>query len=94
VDGQYWELVAELVKDSFVVLQVIRPFTPPQKFLGKKTKAIKSDAPPPVLKSAKTPIVAIEPPESDPIALNASTVIEETTSSRRACDPQDQEGQR
>jgi hypothetical protein len=93
-DGQYWELVAELVEDSFVVLQAIGPFAPPRKFFVKKTKEIKSDAPPPVLKSAKTSR-AIEPPESEPIietanepiALNAGHgAIEETTSTTKAAE--------
>jgi hypothetical protein len=51
----------------------------------------KSDAPPPVLKSGKT---SIEPPESEPIietasepiALNASTVIEENNTATKAAD--------
>jgi hypothetical protein len=92
-DGQYWEIVAELIGDSFVVLQAIGPFTPPQKFFVKKTKAIKSDAPPPILKSAKTSR-AIEPPESEPIiepasepiALNASTAIEENNIATKAAE--------
>jgi hypothetical protein len=90
-DGQYWELVAELVEDSFVVLQAIGPFTPPQKFFVKKTKAIKSELPSPTLKSAKT---SIEPPESkpiietasEPIALNTSTAIEENNTATKAAD--------
>jgi hypothetical protein len=62
-------------------------------------KAIKSELPPPTLKSAKTSIaplapMAIDPPESesiaenasDPIALNASQVIEETTVAVKAVD--------
>jgi hypothetical protein len=58
------------------------------------TKSLaKSDAPPPVLKSAKTSR-AIEPPESEvtietasePIVLNASTAIEETTSTTKAAE--------
>jgi hypothetical protein len=98
-DGQYWELVAELVEDSFVVLQAIGPFTPPQKFFVKKTKVIKSDVPPPVPKSAKTSIAplaprAIEPPQSEPIAetasepivLTESQAIEETTSTAKAAE--------
>jgi hypothetical protein len=93
-DGQYWELVAELVEDSFVVLQAIGPFTPPQKFFVKKTKAIKSDAPAPVLKSAKTSR-AIDPPQSEPIiestneqiALNVSKAIEETTIATEVIEP-------
>jgi hypothetical protein len=51
----------------------------------------KSDAPPPILKSSKT---SIEPPESEPIietasepiALNASQAIEETTSTTKAAE--------
>jgi hypothetical protein len=89
-DGQYWELVAELVEDSFVVLQAIGPFDPPQKYqkrVEKTFKNSKSDLPLPTLKSAKTSIAALEPPESEPIiettsepiALNASKAIEETT---------------
>jgi hypothetical protein len=94
-DGQYWELVAELIGDSFVVLQAIGPFTPPQKFFVKKTKAIKSDAPPPVLKSAKTSITSIEPPKSKPIIETANEpiafvaghgAIEETTSITKAAE--------
>jgi hypothetical protein len=93
-DGQYWELVAELVEDSFVVLQAIGPFTPPQKFFVKKTKAIKSDAPAPVLKSAKTSM-AIEPPESElieenPIAAKAAEVIEPIAASEiKAIEPEE-----
>jgi hypothetical protein len=53
---------------------------------GAEPREIKSELPPPILKSAKTSR-AIEPPESEPIietasepiALNASTAIEETT---------------
>jgi hypothetical protein len=93
-DGQYWELVAELVEDSFVVLQAIGPFTPPQKFFVKRTKAIKSDAPAPVLKSAKTSR-AIEPPESElieenPIAAKAAEVIEPIAASEiKAIEPEE-----
>jgi hypothetical protein len=51
---------------------------------GDETKEIKSELPPPTMKSARTSIAAIEPPESEPIAetanepiaLNASTAIE------------------
>jgi hypothetical protein len=74
-DGQYWELEAELVEDSFVVLQAIGPFTPPQKFFVKKTREIKSDLPPPVLKSAKTSMAAIDPPESEPSIETANEPI-------------------
>jgi hypothetical protein len=58
------------------------------------TKSVaKSDAPPPVLKSARTSR-AIEPPEpepiietaSEPIALNGSTAIEETTITAKAAE--------
>jgi hypothetical protein len=95
-DGQYWEIVAELIGDSFVVLQAIGPFDPPQKYqkrVEKTFKNPKSDAPPPVPKSAKTSR-AIDPPESEPIAestsepiaLNASTAIEETTSTTKAAE--------
>jgi hypothetical protein len=61
---------------------------------GAEPREIKSDAPPPILKSARTSIAAIEPPESEPIAetanepiaLNASTAIEETTSTTKAAE--------
>jgi hypothetical protein len=63
---------------------VIKSDVPRPMLKGAEPKEIKSDAPPPILKSAK---VSIEPPEpepiietaSEPIALNASTAIEETT---------------
>jgi hypothetical protein len=93
-DGQYWEIVAELIGDSFAVLQALGPFDPPQKYqkrVEKTFKNPKSDAPPPVLKSARTSR-AIDPPQSEPIietasepiAFNASTAIEETTSTTEA----------
>jgi hypothetical protein len=94
-DGKYWEIEAEVNGEQITVIQAIGPFDPPWKSFRKKAKqkpkAIKSDAPPLTLKSAKTPI---EPPESEPIietaktpiALNASTAIEETTSTTKAAD--------
>jgi hypothetical protein len=56
--------------------------------------AAKSDLPSPVLKSARTSIAAIEPPESEPIietanepiALNASTAIEENNIATETAD--------
>jgi hypothetical protein len=65
---------------------VIKSNVPRPILKGAEPREIKSDAPPPILKSAKTSR-AIEPPESEPIietasepiALNASTAIEETT---------------
>jgi hypothetical protein len=87
-DGQYWEIEAELRGDSFHVISAIGPFDPPQKYQkqikkaesdlprpilkGDRTTAIKSDAPPPTLKSAKT---SIEPPQSEPIIETASEPI-------------------
>jgi hypothetical protein len=98
-DGQYWELVAELIGDSFVVLQAIGPFDPPQKYFIKKPTEIKSDVPRPILKSARSAIaplvpMAIEPPESEPIAetasepisSNASTAIEENNIAAKAAE--------
>jgi hypothetical protein len=64
---------------------------------GAEPKEIKSELPPPILKGARTSIAAlalkaIEPPESkpiaetanEPIALNASTAIKETTIATKA----------
>jgi hypothetical protein len=70
---------------------VIKSDVPRPMLKGAEPKEIKSDAPPPILKSAK---VSIEPPESDaiietaskPIALNASTAIEETTITAKAAE--------
>jgi hypothetical protein len=70
---------------------VIKSDVPRPMLKGAEPKEIKSDAPPPILKSAK---VSIEPPESDaiietaskPIALNASTAIEETTIATEAAE--------
>jgi hypothetical protein len=66
---------------------------------GDKSTEIKSELPSPTLKSARTSIAtlapkAIDPPESEsiietasePIALNASTAIEETTSTTKAAE--------
>jgi hypothetical protein len=61
---------------------------------GAEPREIKSELPPPILKSARTSIAAIEPPESEPtietanepISLNASTAIEETTRTTKAAE--------
>jgi hypothetical protein len=78
-DGQYWEIEAELCEDSFHVISAIGPFDPPQKFYGQeveeKPTVIKSDLPRPILKG-----------DREPIALNASTAIEETTSTAKAAE--------
>jgi hypothetical protein len=98
-DGQYWEIEAELCEDSFHVISSIGPFDPPQKFYGQeaeeKPTAIKSDLPRPILKSAKTSMAAIEPPESEPLIETAREPIalvaghgsiEETTSTTKAAE--------
>jgi hypothetical protein len=78
-DGQYWETEAELRGDSFHVISAIGPFDPPQKFYGQeaeeKPTVIKSDLPRPILKG-----------DREPIALNASTAIEETTSTAKSAE--------
>jgi hypothetical protein len=61
---------------------------------GDEPKKIKSELPPPSQKSAKTSIAVIDSPESEaiietasePIALNASTAIEETTSTAKSAE--------
>ncbi len=96
-DGKYWEIEAEVNGEQITVVQAIGSFDPPRKSFRKKPKAIKSDAPPPILKSAKTSIAplmpkAIELPESEPIAetvsepiaFNANQAIKETTMATKA----------
>jgi hypothetical protein len=98
IKRRYWQIEAELKGEKFSVVQAIGPFDQPRKSAGKranrKSTRIKSDAPPPILKSAKTSIAAIDPPESEPIiepasepiALNASTAIEENNIATKAAE--------
>jgi hypothetical protein len=94
-DGQYWEIEAELRGDSFHVVSAIGPFDPPQKhqkeikkaesnlprpiLKGDRTKAIKSELPSSMLKSAGTLIElpeAISESTKEPIAHASSGAIE------------------
>jgi hypothetical protein len=73
---------------------VIKSDLPRPILKGAEPREIKSELPPPILKGARTSIAAIEPPESEPItetasepiALNGSTAIEETTSTTKAAE--------
>jgi hypothetical protein len=72
----------------------IKSDEPPPTQKSAEPKEIKSELPPPTMKSARTSIAAIDPPESEPItetasepiALNASTAIEENNIATKAAE--------
>jgi hypothetical protein len=97
-DGKYWEIEAKLTGDKFEVVQAIGPFKPPQKYqkqVKKTYENAKSDLPPPILRGDRYTNAKSElPPPTlksaraliEPIALNASTAIEETTMAAKPVD--------